>query len=143
MNLIQRIEHWGALHNPPYLAYLRIALGVYLFAKGYLFITNTDMLGDLIIKTEFQLSIWTAVHYVAFTHLVGGPLIMFGLVTRVAIAFQFPILIGAIFFVNFTNGVPYFNSEMLHSVVVFSLLIYFFILGSGKFSLDHYLAKSV
>ena len=136
MNLIHRIEHWGDAHHPRWMDAVRIVLGVVIFAKGVSFIADTDSVARLLENTHFQLSIWSAVHYIAFAHLVGGIFIALGLVTRVAIAFQLPILFGAVFFVNITNGFSFLNSEFWFSLVVLLLLIVFFIVGSGRYSLD-------
>lgn len=137
MNLINRIEHWGDMHHPKWMDLVRIALGIVIFAKGVSFIADTDSVARLLENTHFQLSIWSAVHYIAFAHLVGGIFIALGLMTRWAIAFQLPILFGAVFFVNITNGFSFLNSEFWLSLAVLLLLILFFVVGSGRYSLDH------
>lgn len=141
MNLVSKIEHWGDAHHPRWLDVLRIALGIVIFAKGVSFIMDTDSVFRLIQKTNFQLSIWSAVHYVAFAHLVGGLFIALGLSTRLAVAFQIPILLGAVFFVNITDGFSFLNSELWFSLIVLVLLIVFFIIGSGPYSLDNAMNK--
>lgn len=141
MNLIQRIEHWGDTHHPRWVDVVRIALGVLIFAKGVSFIMDRESVAVLIEQTHFQLSIWSAVHYVVFAHLVGGIFIALGFSTRLAVIFQLPILIGAVFFVNITNGFSFLNSEFWLSLVVLLLLIYFAIVGSGPYSLDKAMDK--
>ncbi|MGK6350496.1 DoxX family protein [Parapedobacter sp. DT-150] len=136
MNVIERIEHWGDAHHPRWLDILRIAVGIVIFLKGVTFITNTESLRGLIEETHIQIYTWGAVHYVAFSHLVGGILIAIGLLTRVAIGFQLPILFGAVFFVNITRGLSFLNSELWISIVVLILLLVFFVIGSGPYSLD-------
>ncbi|MGO1521896.1 MAG: DoxX family protein, partial [Sphingobacterium sp.] len=84
MNLIQRIEHWGDTHHPRWVDVVRIALGVLIFAKGVSFIMDRESVAVLIEQTHFQLSIWSAVHYVVFAHLVGGIFIALGFSTRLA-----------------------------------------------------------
>lgn len=137
MNLIERIEHWGDTHHPRWLDVLRIALGLIIFLKGVTFLADTESLRRLIEETHIQIYTWGAVHYVAFSHLVGGILIAIGLITRVAIAFQLPILFGAVFFVNVTKGLTFLNSELWISIVVLIMLLVFFVIGSGPYSLDH------
>ena len=136
MNLIQKVEHWGDAHHPRWLDVLRIALGIVIFLKGVTFLADTESLRLLIEETRIQIYTWGAVHYVAFAHLVGGILIAIGLITRVAIGFQLPILLGAVFFVNITRGLTFLNSELWISIVVLVLLIVFFVIGSGPYSLD-------
>lgn len=141
MNLIERIEHWGDAHHPRWIDFVRISLGLVIFAKGVSFIMDRDSVASLIEQTHFQLSIWSAVHYVVFAHIVGGIFIILGLRTRLAVALQISILIGAVFFVNITKGFSFLNSEFWLSLVVLMLLIYFFIVGSGPMSLDKEMDK--
>lgn len=141
MNLIHRIEYWGDTHHPRWVDYLRIALGVIILAKGISFVDDRDAVRSLIEQTHFQLYIWGAVHYVVFTHLVGGLFIILGFQTRLASILLLPVLIGAVFFVNITNGFSFLNSELWLSILVMLLLILFVIWGSGKYSLDNLMNK--
>lgn len=136
MNLIQKVEYWGDTHHPKWLDILRITLGIIIFVKGIVFISDTNSIIRLLQDTRFQPNAWAIIHYVAFAHLVGGIFIAFGLLTRIFVAFQIPILIGAVFFVNLTNGLSYLNSELWVSIFVLLLLILFFIVGSGPYSTD-------
>jgi len=137
MNVIERIEHWGDSHHPRWLDLLRIALGIVIFLRGVTFLADTESLRQLIEQTNIKIYTWGIVHYIAFAHLVGGILIAIGLLTRVAIGFQLPVLIGAVFFVNITRGLSFLNSELWISLVVLALLLMFFVIGSGPYSLDH------
>ena len=138
MNLIQKIEHWGDRHHPRWLDVLRVILGIAIFLRGATFLGNTESLRILLQNTRIpELYTWAAVHYIAFAHLVGGILIAIGLLTRVAVGVQLPILIGAVFLVNLPKGFTFLNSELWASLVVLALLITFFIVGSGPYSLDH------
>ncbi|PPK99648.1 DoxX family protein [Parapedobacter indicus] len=137
MNVIERIEHWGDAHHPRWLDVVRIALGIVIFLKGVTFLADTESLRQLIEQTHIKIYTWGIVHYIAFAHLVGGILIAIGLLTRVAIGFQLPVLIGAVFFINSTRGFSFLNSELWISLVVLVLLVIFFVIGSGPYSLDH------
>lgn len=138
MNLIQKIEHWGDTHHPRWLDALRIVLGIAIFLRGVTFLGNTESLRILLASTNIpELYTWAAVHYIAFAHLVGGTLIAIGLLTRVAVGFQLPILLGAVFLVNLPQGFTFLNSELWASLLILVLLIVFFISGSGPYSLDH------
>jgi uncharacterized membrane protein YphA (DoxX/SURF4 family) len=138
MTAIERIEHWGDAHHPAWLDIVRIGLGLLLFFKGMSFIADTSQLSALTEGLHFNAWSYVAVHYVAFAHLVGGLLITLGCLTRLASAFQVPILFVAVFFTNIRNGFTAVNSELWLSLVVLVLLIIFWILGSGKFSFDEY-----
>lgn len=141
MNIVQRVEHWGDLHHPRWLDVFRILLGLIIFAKGVGFVSDRAAVADLIEQTNFQLSIWSAVHYVVFAHLVGGVFIIVGFQTRLASLVQIPILITAVFWINATKGFNFLNSELWLSLVVLILLCAFLVLGSGKYSLDGLMNK--
>ncbi|MBO9640453.1 DoxX family protein [Siphonobacter aquaeclarae] len=138
MTVIQRIEHWGDTHHPTWLDTIRVALGVFLFVRGLGFITDDSGIAGLVGELNLAWSM-LAIHYVAFAHLVGGFLIAIGCITRIAAAFQIPILFVAVFFVNLTRGFSYLNSELWLSVLTLLLLILFYVVGSGKFSVDQWM----
>jgi uncharacterized membrane protein YphA (DoxX/SURF4 family) len=139
MNMMDRIEHWGDTHHPAWLDMVRIALGVFLFAKGISFISDTTQLSRLVTGLDFHLYTVTAVHYVAFAHIFGGFMIALGALTRIAAIIQIPILIVAVFFVNVRMGFSYLNSELWLSMITFVLVITFAIVGSGRFSMDEWM----
>ena len=142
MNWIQRIETWGDRHHPKWLDILRILLGLIITWRGVVFVSNTQDLQQLIAESRFeQVSFWLA-HYVAFAHLVGGILIVVGLITRIAVIFQIPILLGAVLFFNTKSGIFTENStEWWFSMLVLFLLIFFLVEGSGPWSIDEYMRK--
>ena len=141
MNMIQKIELWGDRNHPQWLDFFRIVLGIIILAKGISFINDRDAVRHLIEQTNFTLSIWTAVHYVVFTHLVGGLFIIFGFQTRLACLLLIPILFCAVFFVNITYGFNALNSELWISLIVLIFLLLFLVLGSGSYSLDNMMNK--
>ena len=147
MNLLQRIDRWGERHHPRWLDGIRVLLGVFLFYKGVVFIQNIDVLKSVIDQSPFLtvMSFWLA-HYIVFAHLLGGLLIVFGLLTRVAILAQIPILLGAILFVHTSmavNATGIFNvhAETGLSILVLLLLVFFLVEGSGPMSFDDYMRR--
>ncbi len=142
MNYAQRIESWADAHQAKWLGIVRIALGLVIFMKGLFFIMNTDQVLAMIANSAIDLYAVLLVHLVACAHLVGGLLIILGLITRIAVLFQIPILIGAIVFVNAQKGFYSIQSEFGLSIVVLALLIFFFIYGSGKFSVDEWMRQN-
>lgn len=139
MNAIQKWEAYGEAHHPAWLDSFRVLLGVIILVKGIAFVSDTQVLYDLMISTGHPFVNIMLAHYVVFAHLVGGVLIILGLKTRVAILFQLPVLLGAIFVVNVHKGMLTSNSELFLSLFVLFLLVFFFFWGSGPFSADHYL----
>ncbi len=69
-------------------------------------------------------------------------MIVIGLFTRIAALLQIPILIGAIIFVNTKSGVYSGESDLLFSIIVLVLLIFFLIEGGGPYSVDRQIKTS-
>jgi len=143
MNTITKIEHWADTHHPQWIDFVRIILGLFILYKGILFISDTGALLAIMKTADLQFVNLGLAHYVAFVHLVGGILIAMGLVTRFAILFQIPILLGAVFLVNIQQGFIAVsnNTEFGISVIVLVLLLTFLIYGSGKFSVDSWMKR--
>ena len=143
MNTIHNIEHWADTHHPQWIDFIRIALGMFIFYKGFIFISDKAALMDMMNHVDTALFNVFMVHYVAFAHLFGGILITMGLLTRTAVLFQLPILIAAVFLVNINMG--FFsvadNLEFEISLIVLISLIVFLIYGSGRFSVDEYMKR--
>jgi putative oxidoreductase len=139
MNTIQKIETWGDVHQLNWLPILRIILGLIIFIKGIFFIQNTDAIYNMIAHSAVSIYAVFLTHYVALAHIMGGFLIMIGLVTRLAVLFQIPILVGAILFINADKGFFTIHSELGLSIFVLALLVFFLIFGSGKFSADSFM----
>jgi uncharacterized membrane protein YphA (DoxX/SURF4 family) len=142
MNLLQRIDVWGEKHHPRWLDAIRVLLGIFLFYKGVVFIQNIDVLKAVINDSPALtvMSFWLA-HYIVFAHLAGGFLIVFGLLTRVAILANIPILIGAIIFVHTSTGLFDVHGGTGLSILVLLLLVFFLVEGSGPISFDEYMRK--
>ncbi|MEX0661833.1 MAG: DoxX family protein [Balneolaceae bacterium] len=137
---IQFNKEWLVNHRHYAIEFLRIFLGGLLFIKGYFFIENITEIYSLI-EESMQISSFVITHYVAMAHLVGGLMLAFGLLTRLAAFVQLPVLIGAAFFVHDGN-IPFVTaSEFEYSLVVLILLLVFFVYGGGKWSLDHQIIR--
>lgn len=138
MSVITDVERWGNDHRPGFLDIFRIALGVFITYKGLQFITHLSDLQN----TTAGINIWFAgaalAHYVIFAHILAGPMIAFGLYTRIACLIQLPILIGAVFLVNYPKGFLFLGNhmELEVSLIVLIGLIVFMIFGAGRFSID-------
>jgi len=77
---------------------------------------------------------WLAI-VITWGHLLGGFFIIVGLRTRWAALSQIPILIGAIVLVNLQGTGQ--GTELLFSIIILLMLIFFLIEGSGRISLDY------
>ena len=119
---------------------LRIYLGIGLFVKGILFLTDMGSLSDLLMTSErFQPLSFLLTHYIPIAHIGGGAMMALGLWTRTAILANIPVLFGAVFFVYFEQGLFTQNQGLEFTALVLFLLVVLLIWGPGRWSVDHYL----
>ena len=122
---------------------LRIYLGVGLFVKGILFLTDMGALTELLMKSgRFQPFTFLLSHYIPLAHVGGGFMMAIGLWTRTAILANIPVLFGAVFFVYIEQGLFTQNQGLEFTALVLFLLIVLLIYGPGRWSVDNYLSKS-
>ncbi len=136
MGTIKSLNKWANAHTYYPLDLLRIALGAFLFIKGIDFMGNSEMLMELIKPIQSLVGGMVTIHYVAPAHFIGGLLIAFGLLTRWAVVAQLPIIIGAVL-INFLGEMN--TTNLVLSILVLLLCIFFLLYGSGKHSVDYYL----
>jgi len=137
---MHRLITWANSHREYWLDCVRIYLGLGLFARGLLLITNmsTGFFEDLLQRSgQSWLTHGVLLHYVILAHFVGGFLLLIGFLTRIAAAIQIPILIGAVFFVHRQEGLLASTQSLEFSGLVLFLLVIFTISGAGKLSLDY------
>jgi putative oxidoreductase len=136
MNLLLQIGQWGERHHPKWVDIIRVALGIFLVYKGIDFLIHMSRLMSLMPhKEQFGYFVYVlAGHYVVFSHLLGGLAIALGLFTRAACLVQIPVLLGAVIFTNANPEMLQPYSELVISIVVLLLLIYFLIAGNGQWA---------
>ncbi len=137
MNLVTKIEGWGNSHRPGWLDIFRILLGIFITYKGAIFAMNIHSLEMSISGVNMHFTGVALAHYVIFAHLLCGPLIVLGLLTRIMCFVQLPILIVAVAFINSKEFMSVGNRmEFEVSLAVLIGLIVFIVFGAGKFSID-------
>lgn len=138
MNVITDVERWGNNHRPGFLDAFRLLLGAFITYKGFYFITHMPELEMTTAGVNVYFAGLTLAHYIVFAHILGGPLIFFGLFTRIVCFLQLPILIGAVFMVNAPKGFLSIGQhmELWLSIVVLIGLLVFMVFGAGRFSID-------
>ena len=139
MNILQRVEFWGDRHHPKWLDTIRIVLGIFLCYKAISFLVNMSGLIGAFSGTNMGSGSFALVligQFVVIAHLMGGFLIMIGLHTRLACLVQIPILIGAVFLLASSGTSVSSGSELVFSIIVLLLLIYFAVMGNGPFSFE-------
>ena len=135
MKMIKKLNKWTNSHNPFFLLdVLRLFLGGFLFFKGINFMTDSQYLLDIISPNQEFFASMIIYQYVTMVHLAGGILIIFGLLTRIAVTVQIPILIGAVA-VNFIVAMNVQN--LAEASIILLLSLFFVVAGSGKHSADY------
>ena len=138
MSVITDVEKWGNSHRPGFLDIFRIVLGVFITYKGLYFITHMQELEMTASGVNVYFAGLALAHYVIFAHILGGPLIAVGLFTRIVSVIQLPILIGAVFLVNYPKGFLSIghHMELWLSLIVLGGLVVFIVFGAGRYSID-------
>lgn len=142
MRYLHQINDWSIKHQPQWLVFVRVALGLCLLAKGISFIRNSTMLQEILTTSSIPKSFSWLAYFIPWAHLCGGFLIVIGLFTRLAVIVQIPILLGAIIFVNTKSGIYSGGSDLLFSIIVLVLLVFFLVEGSGSYSVDRQIKTS-
>lgn len=135
MDTVKKLNKWANAHTSYPVDLLRIGLGIFLFIKGTMFITNSQYLLDILSPLNNFGGGMLIIHYVAFAHLVGGLLIAVGLLTRWSIFVQLPIIFGAVL-INFVGTMSIGN--LIEATICLLLCFFFLFFGSGKNSADYY-----
>lgn len=143
MSSITKMEDWADRHHPKWIDYLRIILGIVLIIKGIAYIVNKEAVMQMFETSEYWVIHYGISHYVIGGSIACGIAIAAGLFTRVAVAFELPALIGSAIFIDMHKNLFALNSELLYSMLILALLLFFLFYGSGKFSVDAYLDKFI
>ena len=144
MNKLQKIEYWADHHHPKWLDIIRIILGLVLITKGIAFIFNKGEIVQMLSSSSTSMSEFVAFyggHYVIVAFIVGGLFVTIGFITRWALLFQLPAILGEIIMVDFHKNFFALNSEFHYLILIIVLMIFFILYGSGKISFDHWLLK--
>ena len=140
MGTLQQIQHWSLTHHPRWLVVLRVALGLCLFIKGFSFMANATIVERFIQYNPLFSKAWWLPIAITWAHLLGGVLIIVGLLTRYAVLLQIPILLGAVIFLT-KNSVLGSAGELVFTIAVLLLLVFFLVEGGGPLSFDDYFRK--
>jgi uncharacterized membrane protein YphA (DoxX/SURF4 family) len=120
---------------------LRVYLGIALFVRGAMFVAEPDVLTSYMSHTGHWFVPLFVAHYVVSAHIAGGLLLALGLVTRWAALAQAPILLGAVVFVHWGEGLLSAGQSLELTALVFVMLLVIGVFGAGHFSLDYELAR--
>ncbi len=128
------------LNNNHELGYslIRIFLGIVLLVRGIILLADPSAITSL--AGSQQVYWWYS--YIIGAHLVGGLLLTFGFLSRIASLLQLPILIGAIVFIHLEEGLMTVGQSLELAVLVLFLLVVYLIFGSGMLAADNLLVRN-
>lgn len=121
---------------------VRAYLGIGLFVRGVLFVSQPELVLGYLQDIDNWFLPYALVHFVAIAHLCGGVMLAVGLATRLAAALQVPILFGAVFLVHSQAGLLNVGQSLEFSGLVLALLLVYLTFGSGRLSVDAFLAQA-
>lgn len=139
MERVERLRGWLESHRPSLFEWLRIYLGIALFARGVAFFTNPTVLDVLLQGRSLPGDIFIS-NAVGLAHLAGGLLLTFGAVTRLAALVQLPVVLGAVF-LHARQGFSLTSPNLELALLVAFLLVLMVFHGGGKWSVDAWLAR--
>ena len=128
---------WLEEHRDLAYSLIRIYLGVALFVRGWLLLSDPSAITAL--AGTQKVYWWYA--YIIGAHLIGGSLLAIGFLTRVAAGLQLPVLAGAVLFIHLGDGLMTVGQSLELAALVLALLSVYFIFGSGVLAIDSYMAK--
>ena len=134
------LASWAQSRRDLWLDCVRIYLGLGLFARGLLLITNTSTgyFVDMLQRSGHNwLMTGALLHYVMLAHFVGGAMLALGFLTRLAALVQIPILAGAVFVVHRSDGLFAMGQSLEFSALVAVPAYRLSRGGAGRLSLDH------
>lgn len=141
MNFIYKLETWGDNHHPKWLTVLRVILGFIIAALTAWYVHSHRDVRTLMNTGHATLFSSFLAFYMILVGFIGGLLIVVGLITRIAILFQLPVVLFAIISSSLREGLLFIYSNLPFAILVFLLLVFFFIEGSGPVSMDNYLQR--
>ncbi len=142
MNAILKLELWADHHHPKWIDLLRVILGIIFIVKGIALIEHREQVIQMMEKSNIDLFTFSlSSQYVIAFDLVGGLFIAIGLLTRLIVLFQLPIVILSIIFLDYHQNLFVLNSELGYLVLILALVLFFLFYGSGPISVDNYLSK--
>jgi uncharacterized membrane protein YphA (DoxX/SURF4 family) len=139
MDYLVKIKKWGNIHHRPWMDPVRMAFGIALLLKGLYYIYSSDYVTSWVQSGSFLKEAGATFSLLlAFLHIFLGLTIFLGIITRFSAAVLIPVIIIGTVFANPNYIHPL---EILFTVLALAGCIFFFVEGSGKFSLWAYMSN--
>lgn len=135
---METANHWIRANRDLFWDLLRLYLGVCLFIKGCVYLRDAGGLVQTMGDAGFAFASPALAQWIALTHLAGGILLAFGMLTRLAAAIQLPNVLGAVFIVHLKDGLFTKGQTLEFASLVLILLGFFCVVGAGRWSIDYH-----
>jgi uncharacterized membrane protein YphA (DoxX/SURF4 family) len=120
---------------------LRVYLGVALFIKGVVYLRHIPELVATMETASSPFTGATVAELAALTHVAGGLMLAFGVLTRLGALIQIPNLLAAVFFIHLKEGLFTRGQTLEFASLVLVLLVLYTIGGAGRWSVDAYFGR--
>ena len=128
-------REWGHL-------FLRIVTGLIFFMHGYQKVVTSGVENTISFFAGVGIPFANVLAYlVAYGELIGGAFLIVGLLTHWVAKADILIMLGAIYFVHWSNGFSMSNGGYEYALLLLAASVYFVMSGSGKYSIDAHLFK--
>ncbi len=130
-------REWLAANRDIWWDLLRVYLGFALVLKGFVYMFNKPLLVETMTAADVPFAGAGLAEMIAVTHLAGGLMLAFGLLTRIGAAIQIPNVLGAIAFVHIKQGLFTPGQTLEFSTFVLFALVLYTVSGAGRLSIDY------
>ena len=139
MDQFLKLRAWLDQHRDVWLDLLRIYMGVALLLKAISFTQHMSAFVETMPLRGSAFAPALLAHYIVMAHAAGGIMLIFGLLTRIAAAVQVPILVGAVVFVHWNEGLFQPAQTLEFALLVLFILVLLTVAGGGRWSVDEQL----
>ncbi|GIV33103.1 MAG: hypothetical protein KatS3mg031_0638 [Chitinophagales bacterium] len=129
-NQLDTVSKW----QPYAYSFIRIYLGVALFARGAYLIMHPEAIYRLDTIAEMHMYY----SYITIMHVLGGFMLALGFFARLSAFLQLPILLSAVFLIHIHEGLMMGGQSLELAALVLFLLIIFLIFGPGPLAVNKY-----
>jgi uncharacterized membrane protein YphA (DoxX/SURF4 family) len=120
---------------------VRVLVACFIIFKGYAFTSNFESITVNIQSIGMVYLAIPIAHYVIFTHMICGSLLLLGAYTRWMAIANLPILFGAIIFNTQNFLVMDVHIELGTALIVLAALLAITYFGGGKYSFEEILRR--
>jgi uncharacterized membrane protein YphA (DoxX/SURF4 family) len=131
------VEKWLHHNRDVLWDLVRIYLGFALVLKGFAYMFHLHAFAAQMVTEDVPLAGPGLAEMVALTHIAGGLMMAFGLLTRLGAVIQIPSVLGAVLFVHLREGLFTSGQTLEFSLLVLFLLGLVSVVGAGRLSIDY------